>query len=146
LDDDGRLPEGGDQAVPGQETPALRGRAILGLRQQTSGVGDAREEISIGARIRRIEARRKHDNGLASPSERALVRRPIDSDRATRDDYDALKRGMAREVIREVERFLVGTTRPDDRDSPIEARKRTHDPEQTRSIGQVAEARWIVRA
>jgi hypothetical protein len=100
----------------------------------------------VRLRIRRIKPRRQDHHGTPSTIDRTLVRGSVDPDGAPGHHYDALKRSMACEIIRVVERLFVGTTSAHDRDGAIEIRQLAHDAKQARGIGQVAKLRRVVGA
>ena len=75
-----------------------------------------------------------------------LVRGSVDPDGAPGHHYDALKRSMACEIIRVVERLFVGTTSAHDRDGAMEIRQLAHDAKQARGIGKITKLRWVVGA
>jgi hypothetical protein len=116
LNHDGGATESRDEPVPFKEAPGLGSGAVLGFGEQAAALDDPRKEVVIDRRVRRIEPGRKDDQGAPSSVDRAFVRRSIDSNGSTRDDDEAEQSRLTPKRVRKVERFVIGPTRPDDRD------------------------------
>jgi len=114
LDDDCRLPKSGDQPVPPEEAPGSWICSVFSFGEQTPSLERPLKQVMVGARIRRVEPRRKHNHGSPSSIDRPFVRRAIDPNGSARDDDQPIEHSPARYGVRKVERFIISTTSAND--------------------------------
>jgi len=144
LDDDRGVAEGRDEPVPSQEAPLLHVDAIGDLGEQTAGPDHTLEEIVIVSWVWLVEADRKDDDRSPSPVERPFMGGTIDADRPSRDHHDPLEREPPREAMGEIERFIIGQARPDDRNRTRQVGELANDADLLRRIGKIAQPARIL--
>ena len=125
--DDPREP--GHDAIAGEEPTTMRRRAVRLLAHERSPrFDDLVEERTVPLRVRGCEPGRQHRHRRTLGIQRPAMGGRIDAQSAARDDHTTGRGEIEGEALGEVERLIIGRTRPDDGDGPAKAGKRPADP------------------
>ena len=144
MNHDRRQAEGGDEAVPFEETARARGHPIIGLREQATRPRNAFEQIVVGARVRRVEPRREYDYGRTTRIDRSLVSRAIDTDGTAGHDHATVERDCAGKGVGKLQRLIVCASSAHDRQRTPKIWKPPKDAEAIGRIDKITEPEWVV--